>query len=56
MEHDQMIDRIWRQGQKKPVIVHYIMCRKTKDQDIVKVLTAKAHTQSELLDAIRAPT
>lgn len=56
MEHDQLIDRVWRQGQKKPVIVHYIMCAKTKDQDIVKVLTAKSHTQSELLDAIKAPT
>lgn len=54
-EHDQMVDRIWRQGQSKHVIVHYIMCAKTKDQEIAKVLASKTHTQNQLLDAIRAP-
>jgi SNF2 family DNA or RNA helicase len=50
----QAIMRVWRQGQMSPiVIVHRIIARNTKDEDVVKALKVKDGTQNRLNDAIK---
>lgn len=51
--HGQMIDRLYRMGQKRPVIVHTIVAQNTIDETIVGALAAKAKTQQELLDYLK---
>lgn len=52
--HDQMIARIWRQGQTERVIVHYLMSRQTIDHKIYGVLVKKDRIQQDMLKAFRA--
>lgn len=54
--HDQMIARLWRQGQEKKVIIHYLMARGTIDHKIFGVLVRKDRTQQDMLKAFRADT
>jgi SNF2 family DNA or RNA helicase len=54
--HDQMVRRIWRQGQTKRVFVHYLAARGTVDEDVLAALRAKGKTQKDLLDALKART
>jgi SNF2 family DNA or RNA helicase len=52
-EHQQMIARIWRQGQTRPCIVHYIIATDTIDERVVEVLREKERTQGALLNALK---
>lgn len=47
--YDQVIKRVWRQGQKHPVIVHRILARNTMDQTVVQLLEHKELKQTELM-------
>ena len=40
--HGQMIDRLYRMGQEKPVIIHTIVAQDTIDETIVSALAGKA--------------
>lgn len=46
--YDQLIGRLHRQGQAKPVIVHHIVARGTVDQVVKTALHNKAKTQAEI--------
>lgn len=49
----QLIDRLHRQRQVKPVFVHHLLFRKTVDEVLYDVLIAKEKDQSTLLNALR---
>lgn len=51
--HDQLVARIWRQGQRRRVFVYRILARDTVDEDIVTALARKDRTQRTLLDALQ---
>jgi SNF2 family DNA or RNA helicase len=51
--YDQFIMRLWRQGQKKPVVVHRIIAKNTVDEVIIKTLGRKDKTQSDFFLALR---
>jgi len=51
--HGQMIDRLYRMGQKRPVIIHTIVAQNTIDETVIAALGAKAKTQQELLDYLK---
>jgi len=44
--------RIYRQGQKKPVIIHHLVLYNSIDEHVVKVLEGKINLQDALLDAL----
>lgn len=52
-EHEQAIARVWRQGQKRRVLVYRIVAKGTVDEDILDTLGAKDRTQKMLLHAMR---
>lgn len=55
LEHyEQTNARIYRQGQKEPVIIHHLMMEKTIDTKILKAIEKKDLSQQELLAAIKA--
>jgi hypothetical protein len=55
LEHyDQLIRRLWRQGQARRVTVHRLVVRDSIDEAVLAALGAKARTQRHLLDALRA--
>lgn len=49
----QLIDRLWRRGQEKPVFVHHLLFRKTLDMAIFQALCQKDATQESLLNALK---
>ena len=49
----QLIDRLWRQGQKRKVFVHNILFRNTLDEVIFEALSAKDADQQTLLDKLK---
>jgi len=51
--YEQVIQRLWRQGQKNPVIVLHIIAKGTIDEAILLALEGKDRTQQALLDALR---
>lgn len=52
--HDQVIRRIYRQGQSSDrVLVYYIIARETKDEEVMEILAKKDRTQRDLLLAIQ---
>lgn len=51
--YDQMIARIWRQGQDRRVTVHHIMAEDTIDDRVFSVLQRKDREQKDLLQAFR---
>ncbi len=54
LEHyDQLIRRIWRQGQKKRVFIYHLIARNTIDATIMKAIRSKDKTQRALLNALR---
>ena len=53
-EYIQMINRIYRQGQKNRVVVHTLVARNTYDQIISRALRVKGSTQKALLDGLKA--
>jgi hypothetical protein len=50
--YEQFIQRVWRQGQKRRVIVYRILARGTVDEIILATLKRKDHTQQSLLKAM----
>lgn len=50
----QLIDRLYRQGQKKKVTVHHILFRDTVDEVVYNALTAKEADQTTLLNNLKA--
>lgn len=55
--YEQLIRRVWRQGQKERVVVHHIVARDTIDEVILKVSAAggkKDRTQQALLEALKS--
>jgi SNF2 family DNA or RNA helicase len=55
--YEQLIRRIWRQGQKERVVVHHIVARGTIDEVIMRTAAAggkKDRTQQALLEALKS--
>lgn len=50
---DQLIRRVWRQGQKERVVVHWMVAKDSVDELVVKTLEQKSRTQNDLLDALK---
>lgn len=54
LEHyEQLIRRVWRQGQKSRVVVHHIVARGTVDEAIMNAIRSKDRTQKQLLLALK---
>lgn len=51
--YQQANARLHRQGQEHPVIVHHIVCERTLDERVLRVLQGKDATQRALLDALK---
>jgi SNF2 family DNA or RNA helicase len=51
-DYEQFIQRVWRQGQKRRVLVYRIIARDTVDEDMVHSLKVKDHNQQTLLKAM----
>jgi len=49
----QLITRLWRQGQDRPVIVHQIVCMGTVDEVMVQAINDKETNQLELLQRVK---
>ena len=52
--YQQTVARLWRQGQKEMVSVIHILAAKTIDEQIMRALETKDHTQTALIDAVKA--
>ena len=52
--YQQTVARLWRQGQKNTVSVIHIITAKTIDEQIMRALETKNHTQAALIDAVKA--
>lgn len=53
--YQQTVARLWRQGQsERTVVVQHIITAGTIDERVMKALEAKDHTQSALIDAVKA--
>lgn len=53
-QYFQANKRLHRQGQKKPVIVHHLICEKTVDEDVLQALRKKKRGQDAVIDALKA--
>lgn len=53
-QYFQANKRLHRQGQKKPVIVHHLICQQTMDTDVLKALKKKKCGQDAVIDALKA--
>jgi len=51
--HDQFNARLYRQGQTKRVIAHYILMHDTIDQVVMAALRRKTRTQADLMEGIK---
>lgn len=51
--YQQLIKRLHRQGQEKPVIVHHLVCEGTIDERVIGAISAKAAAQDRFLDAMK---
>ena len=52
--YQQTNARLWRQGQKKTVVIHHLIAKGTIDERVMKALNDKNNTQSALIDAVKA--
>ena len=53
--YQQTVARLWRQGQtSRTVVVQHIITKGTIDNRIMKALSQKEHTQTALIDAVKA--
>jgi len=52
-EHIQFNARVYRQGQMKPVVVHYLIAQDTVDEDIAKALIDKTDVQAAILNRLK---
>jgi hypothetical protein len=51
--YEQLIRRVWRQGQQHPVFVHHIIAKGTIDEHVLRRLQAKDKVQQSLLNALK---
>jgi SNF2 family DNA or RNA helicase len=51
--YEQLIRRIWRQGQTQRVFNYHLICKDTVDETIAAALKRKAKTQNALLSALK---
>lgn len=52
--YQQLNARLWRQGQKKTVVIQHIITKGTHDEDVMKALESKDIQQSALIEAVKA--
>ena len=52
-EHDQFNARVYRQGQSKPVVIHYLTAVDTVDESIAKALAEKTDVQAAVLAKLK---
>jgi len=52
-EHDQFNARVYRQGQDKPVVIHYLTAVDTVDEAIADALSAKTNLQAAVLARLK---
>ncbi len=52
--YQQANKRLHRQGQQKPVIIHQLVCRGTRDDDLVDALSWKDQAQNYVLESLKA--
>jgi SNF2 family DNA or RNA helicase len=52
-EHIQFNARVYRQGQTKPVVIHYLTAKDTVDEDIAKALATKSNVQASILNRLK---
>src|SRR6187455_1729622 len=52
-EHIQFNARVYRQGQTKPVVVHYLTAKDTVDESIADALASKSDLQSAILNRLK---
>jgi hypothetical protein len=50
--YEQFVQRVWRQGQERRVMVYRILCRDTVDEDMVKAIELKDGNQTAFLEAM----
>lgn len=50
--YEQFIQRVWRQGQKRRVLVYHIIARDTVDEDVKSTIESKDRSQQRLLKAM----
>lgn len=53
-EYQQTNKRLHRQGQKYPVIVHHLLVKGGRDEDVIKSLSAKEGGQENLMQTLKA--
>ena len=46
--------RLYRQGQKDKVIVHHLVCKGTRDEDVIRALERKEKAQDYVLESLKA--
>lgn len=52
-EYIQFNGRVWRQGQKRTVVIHHLVARKTIDETVIGRLRGKDRTQTNLLQMLK---
>lgn len=52
--YQQTNARLWRQGQKEPVVIHHIIAEGTIDENVMAALRRKEKTQDSLIRAVKA--
>lgn len=52
--YQQTNARLWRQGQKEPVVIHHIIAEGTIDESVMEALRRKEKTQDSLIRAVKA--
>lgn len=52
--YSQANKRLHRQGQKEKVIVHHLIAKGTRDEDLMKALDRKDQTQNYILESLKA--
>ena len=52
--YQQTVARLWRQGQKHTVVIQHIITKNTIDENIMAALEKKEHTQTALIEAVKA--
>lgn len=52
--YQQTNARLYRQGQKHPVVIHHILTKGTVDEQVLKALNSKDKIQDSLLEAVKA--
>lgn len=53
-DFEQAYQRIYRQGQDKPVVIHYLVAQGTIDHVLIRALAAKDRRQQALLEGLRS--